>query len=438
MFALLRRDGPFERRNPRLFVLFTTFYNARAYYPVLAILFTDLGLTDAQYVFLNVVWALSILLCEIPSGALADTLGRKRLLVFASSVMVIELGVLLLAPKDGGAWLFGICILNRVLSGLSEAAVSGADEAITYEALPEGDRESAWDEVLITAMRWRSVGFLISMTLGGLLYDPTWWNHLVPESFELSREIAHRLPIAVVFTQGIICLLIALRFQENRAPKEQHPLEQCRAAFRLTMRTAKKAVTTRSIAMVLLGGLIIDAVVRNMATLNSVYYRLVQLPEWTFGFVGSMIAVGNWFVPVIAAKVNRRLSPVNSLLVGCVVTIGTMFMMSAAWKWYGVIPAMLSMMMMGYVGFTLSRFLHKVSDSDERATLLSVRGMIFNISYGTYSMGFSLLLSKLGADGGGAFKQALVWQAYFFVGLVLFYAVMAWIKRTKIEPVAKG
>ncbi len=437
MLALLRRDGPFERRNSRLFVLFTTFYNARAYYPVLAILFTDLGLSDPQFVFLNVVWAASILLCEVPSGALADTLGRRRLLVFAASVMVVELGVLLLAPKDGGAWLFGLCIFNRVLSGVSEAAVSGADEAITYDDLPEEGRESAWDQVLITAMRWRSVGFLVSMSLGGMLYDPTWWNRMVPEAFEITRDFAHRLPVAVVFMQGLVCLAIALRFHEHRPPTDQHPIARCRKAFKVTLSTAKKALTTRSIAMVLLGGMILDAVVRNMATLNSLYYRLVQIPEWMFGFIGSLIAIGNWFVPMIAAKVNQRMSPVNSLLVGCVVTIATSFMMAAAWEWVGVLPAMLSMMMMGYLGFTMSRFLHKVSDSDQRATMLSVKGMIFNISYGTYSLGFSLLLSKLEKGSGGGFQRALFWQACFFVGLVLLYAVITRIKRSKIEPVVE-
>ena len=43
--------------NSQRFVLFTVFYNARAYYPVLAILFLDLGLTLDQFVVLNLIWA---------------------------------------------------------------------------------------------------------------------------------------------------------------------------------------------------------------------------------------------------------------------------------------------------------------------------------------------------------------------------------------------
>jgi MFS family permease len=137
VLSLFRREGAFAHRNPRLFVWFAMLYNARAYYPVLAIFFTDLGLTLDQYMLLNAAWATAIFLLEVPSGALADTIGRKRLLVFSSMLMVLEMGVLLVAPKDGGWWLFSLCLLNRLLSGTSEAAASGADESIAYDALPE-------------------------------------------------------------------------------------------------------------------------------------------------------------------------------------------------------------------------------------------------------------------------------------------------------------
>ena len=426
--GLIKRSGPFEQRNPRLFVLFTTFYNARAYYPVLAILFVDLGLRLDQYVLLNGVWAAAVFLFEVPSGALADTLGRKRLLVFSAALMVLEMAVLLCAPKDGGALLFWLCLLNRFLSGTSEAAASGADEAIAYEALPEDGREAAWDHVMATAMRWRSAGFLIAMTLGGLLYDPTWWNRMAPAGLQLTSEAAHRLPLALVLLQALACLWIALRFEET-VPRGQHAGGRCQAALKLTLRTAMRAFTTRAIATVLLGGLLIDAVARNFATLNSGYYRLIGVPEWAFGFLGSLVAVGNWFVPAIASGVNRRFAPVGSLVLGGVVAAAALFLLAPAWPWLGLLPAMLLMMLLGHVGFTLSRFLHGVAESHERATLLSVKGLAFNLGYGAYSLGFSLLLAGLGKSGPGAFQRALWWQAAGFALALLAFTAVSRRKR---------
>ena len=64
-------------RNVRRFILFRVLFNARFYYPVFAILFLDLGLTPEQFALANTVWAVAIVLLEVPSGALADLVGRR-------------------------------------------------------------------------------------------------------------------------------------------------------------------------------------------------------------------------------------------------------------------------------------------------------------------------------------------------------------------------
>ena len=95
---------PSLSRNLALFIAFRVLFNARFYYPVLGILFMDLGLTLEQYALLNVIWAATIILLEIPSGALADVIGRKRVVVLSALLMVAEMTVFAFAPR--GEWLF--------------------------------------------------------------------------------------------------------------------------------------------------------------------------------------------------------------------------------------------------------------------------------------------------------------------------------------------
>jgi MFS family permease len=419
----MKRSGAFEHRNPRLFVLFTTLYNARAYYPVLAIFFTDLGLTLDQYVLLNFAWAASIFLLEVPSGAFADTLGRKKLLVLSAGLMVIEMGLLLFAPKGGGGLLFGLCLINRILSGASEAAASGADEAIAYDALPEENRETLWDDVLATAMRWRAGGFLIAMTLGGLLYDPSWLTRAGLPAIPV--DVAHRLPMALVFLQSLVCLTLALRLEETTEPHAGDSLARCRNAFRLTLDTARHVFTTRGIAIVLIGGLLIDAATRNFATLNSEYYRMIDIPAWAFGFIGSLVAVGNWFVPGIAKRMNHRFSALSVLTIAAAASLAGLFLLAPAWPWFGLLPSVILMSLLGFVSFTLSRFLHSVAKSDQRATMLSVKGLAFNLGYGAYSLGFSLMLAKLRQSSETAFQDALWWQAGVMTAILVPYFIWA-------------
>ncbi len=436
MLEWLRGKGPFEARNPRLFVAFSALYHARAYYPVFAILFTDMGLSDPQFLLLNVVWAASILLLEVPSGALADTFGRKRMLIFGAATMVIEMALLLAAPiMGGGSWLFAICLLNRFMSGLSEAAASGADEVIAYDAIPEEGREKAWDVVLINAMRWRSGAFLVAMTLGGLMYDPSWWNRLAPEELHLSKAVAHRLPVALVLLQGLACLWIALSFQEKREVSTVGLMDRLRESTRLTLATARMAVTTRLIAVVLLGGMLLDAVARNQATINSLVYRLLGLPEWVYGLIGSAISICNWFVPSIAARVNRRFSTVGSLLMGGLFALLALLMLIPAWVWLGVPAVMMLMMLLGYINFTVGRFLHSQASSEQRATMLSVKGMCFNLGYGFYTGMFSLLVSCMhGAKEMERFHKALSWQVLGFVVLLLGYLAITRIVCGRKRP----
>lgn len=432
MLEWLRGTGPFEMRNPRLLVPFSALYHARAYYPVFAVLFTDMGLSNGQFLLLNGVWAASILLFEVPSGAIADTLGRKRILIFSAATMVLEMSLLLAASFSGGGWLFALCLTNRFMSGLSEAASSGADEAIAYDSLKEDGRAEAWDTVLINAMRWRSGAFLVAMTLGGLMYDPTWWNCLWPESFHVGKEIAHRLPIVLVLLQGLACLWIALRFEEVRKPSTVGLMDLMRESTRQTLETAKMAVTTRAIAVVILGGMLLDAVARNQATLNSLYYRLIGLPDWVFGFMGSAIAICNWFVPSLAARANRRFSTLGSLLLGGVAALCAVMMLLPAKIWLGIPAVMLLLMLMGYVNFTVGRFLHQQAGANQRATLLSVKGMAFNLGYGIYTCMFALRLLSLPEDmRGDQLRIALGWQVAAFAALLGAYFLITRIFKSR-------
>lgn len=401
--------------NPKRFVLFTVFYNARAYYPVLAILFLDLGLTLDQFVMLNLIWAATIFLFEVPSGALADTIGRKKLLVAAAALMVVEMLCLLFAPRGGGSILLILCVINRVCSGLSEACASGADEALAYDSLPENERARAWDKLLATAMRWRSAGFVIAMILGGLIYNPEPLNHVLPGNFQLSADIAHRLPVAVVLCQALVCLFITLRMVEPPRPAGSHTESPCMGAIRLTLETARWVFTNPKTLVVVVVGLAIDSIVRNFATINSSYYRLIELPEWTYGFIGAALGLLGWFVPAIAANLNRRFSTLTNLGIAATVALLGLAALVPAWPLFGILPAMLLMTMMGFLGFTISRALHAEADSSKRATVLSVKGLAFNLGYGLFSLGFSRLLAHFpDQPAGAALRGALLWQVIAF------------------------
>ncbi|PUA29189.1 MAG: hypothetical protein B0W54_00860 [Cellvibrio sp. 79] len=398
--------------NANRFILFSVFFTARAYYPVLAILFIDLGLTLDQFVMLNFVWAITIFLFEVPSGALADTIGRRKLLIAASALMLVEMLCLLFASWSSGAMLLALCVLNRICSGLSEACASGADEALAYDSLPEQNRTLAWDQLLAKVMRWRSVGFVIAMVLGGVLYDAHMLNFLLPQDNAIAAETAHRLPIILVLIQAVICLLVTWRMREP-----QHAIvgAQLENAWRHIFNTTRWVLTNPKTLVVILIGVAVDSIVRNFATINSSYYRLIDLPVWTYGFLGALFGVMGFIIPGIAKYLNETFSLFANLLFIVICTLIGLIALVPAWSIYGLIPAIFVFSMMFFLGFTVSRVLHEEAESSRRATVLSVKGLIFNLGYGLFSLIFSVLLANFPeSPEGSALRNALLWQVPFF------------------------
>ena len=141
--------------NIRRFIAFRIFFNARFYYPVFTILFLDFGLTLEQFAILNAAWAATIVLLEVPSGALADTIGRRNLVIASAGIMIVEMALLSLAPIGQMPIVFYLFLINRVLSGAAEASASGADEALAYDTLKDLGLEKSWGKVLETQMRFQ-------------------------------------------------------------------------------------------------------------------------------------------------------------------------------------------------------------------------------------------------------------------------------------------
>jgi len=394
-------SSPFNIPNVRLFIIFRVLFNARFYYPVFSILFLDFGLTLSQFALLNVVWAATIVLCEVPSGALADTIGRRNLLVLAGTLMVLEISLWAFVPRDNLTLLFWVFVLNRILSGMAEAAASGADEALAYDSLQrEGDSQD-WGRVLERQTQWQSAGFVIAMTLGGAIYDP----QLLQKTAELlgigltfTRESTLRLPIYLTLATAVLTLLTTLRMREvpsNSTIDNPAAGQSIGAALRMVWQAGCWVFRTPFVLALLLFGLLYDSVIRMVVTMASQYYRIIEIPEAIFGLLGSSLALFGFVVPGLA----RRLSESRSLLFNLQLTAGAILLgllgMSQAWPWLGILPALLLFSNMYLIGFFLSYYLNRATSSEQRATVLSFKGLFLNLGYGGIGLLYALLLASL-------------------------------------------
>ncbi|MBF8191439.1 MFS transporter [Nonomuraea sp. K274] len=111
-------------------------------YPVYTLLFTDAGLSVAETSSLFVIWSVTGMVLEVPSGAWADAVSRRLLLFLGPLLAGLGFGLWILFPSY---WAFAV---GFVLWGAQGALVSGSYEALAYEELERRGQESRYATVM--------------------------------------------------------------------------------------------------------------------------------------------------------------------------------------------------------------------------------------------------------------------------------------------------
>lgn len=429
--------SPFRLTNVRMFIAFRVFFNARFYYPVFTILFLDFGLTLDQFALLNAAWAAAIVTLEVPSGALADIVGRRNLVVAAAVIMVVEILLLCVAPQNGGWWLFSVFLVNRILSGAAEASASGADEALAYDALKQEGDQQDWGRVLDIQMRMQSIGFIAALSLGAFCYDADLLNRIFQATglnWRVTAAQTLRFPLFLTLVMALMALASALRMKEEPlAAEECRDMKRCSrdmaAAFRLTVNTGRWILRTPFVLVVMLTGLVFDPSLRLVITLNSEYFRQISLPEASFGLIGSGIALLGLVIPRLARFMAERYAPWVNLFMLAGLTLSGLTGLIFFVPYGGLAPIVLLFASMTLLQYFLSHYLNTHTPSDRRATVLSFKGLALNLGYGLIGLLYAGLIYGLRSQMAGqpdvesqVFRASFAWLPVNFIvtfGLLL-------------------
>lgn len=117
------------RRNIFKLYIFSSFEWMLFFIPVLYVFYQSIGLTAQDLFIVQAAFAAVVALLEVPSGYIADFLGRKRTLIAGS--MFALAGTMIYAQAMG----FWSVISAEVLLGIGLSLRSGVKEAILYDSL---------------------------------------------------------------------------------------------------------------------------------------------------------------------------------------------------------------------------------------------------------------------------------------------------------------
>ena len=121
----------------------------------------ECGLSMADILLLQALFAIILSLCEVPSGYVADMLGRRKSLIAGSHILFIGTIIFALASTFSGF------LLGEILFGIGLSLISGADQALLYDTMIAMAREAEFQRVWGRISQAELVGDALFLLLGG-------------------------------------------------------------------------------------------------------------------------------------------------------------------------------------------------------------------------------------------------------------------------------
>ena len=122
LYKRLKRNIPLDYMN-------TCITNLNMQSSVWVLYFAYCGLTLAQIGLLEGVYHATSIVCEIPSGAAADLLGRKKSMILSRICVAVSCVIMLFFRSF---WFFA---LSFVIQAVGNNFNSGSEEALVYDSM---------------------------------------------------------------------------------------------------------------------------------------------------------------------------------------------------------------------------------------------------------------------------------------------------------------
>ncbi len=341
------------------------------YMPIVVVFYSSNGLSLKDLLLLQAVYSVSIVALEIPSGYLADAIGRRITIVLGCILGVAGFAIY---SFTSGFWPF---LIAETTLGIGSSFISGADSAILYDSLIELRKS---DKYTMHEGRITSVGNFseaIAGILGGLL----------------ARYISIRAPY--FFQTGIAAIGIpaSLLLLE---PSRQGTIIKYK--MRDILQVVKDClVDNKLLRRNIFFSSVIGASTLTMAWFVQPYFQQINIPLQWYGILWTSLNLTAALSAMIAYRIEKKLGNSRTMIL---ITLGV----SLGYFAVGLFQALWALLFFyifyfvrGVATPVLKDYINRLTASEVRATILSVRSFIIRILFsiigpflGWYSGKFSL------------------------------------------------
>ncbi len=342
--------------------------------PIVALFYTDNGLDHFDIFLLQAVYSLSVALLEIPSGYMADVVGRKKSLIIGSVLGTVGFGI-----YSVSSGFYGFLLAEMVL-GLGGSFISGSDSAMLYESLAAMDKKQWYFrlEGRITSMG--HFAETIAALCGGF----------IAVSLSYRAVYISQTLVAALAIPASLYLLEPPRTNLIRRPGLGHIVTVCKESL----------VDNKKLSSTLLLSSLIGTCTLCMAWTSQVYFVSMGLGEKSITPLWILLNLTVALVAAVAdkvvAKLGRRfaISFIILIIPGSYIFLGVMPLLPGLFVLFAFYA------MRGYATPLLKDLVNKYCASETRATVLSIRSLLIRVSFavlgpfiGSLSAGYDLAVA---------------------------------------------
>jgi MFS family permease len=361
----------FKNVNKLYYILF--FHNLIPAYVIERLFWQERGMTVFMVVVCEIIYAITIVFFELPTGILADKFGRKAMLVFGAVLSMFEFIILLVAHTF---WSFALVVF---LAGIAGACTSGALNALLYDSLLEVKRENLFVKIIGRMNSLDFTGALLAALSGSLLAEFY--------GFEFNYILsAGSMFIALVFT-------IFLKEPPRRRQQEvkQGEKDGLKDYF---FHAVAFYQDHPKIASIIIHAMAIGACVNYLDEFWQLYLDEVNFPVLLFGVYAAFLSLARIPGNLTAAFLIKYFNTESIILSVLGVTTVCFFMTAIFPGLIGLMMIIIIFLASGVVDPVVSGSLHHHGISDIRATVESIQSLIERAITFVVGIGFGIVSSK--------------------------------------------
>ncbi|MBY0148160.1 MFS transporter [Neobacillus niacini] len=382
-------------KNVNKLYLIIFFHNLIPAYVIERLFWEQRGMTVLLVVLCEIIYAVSIVIFEIPTGVFADKYGRKPLLVIGAVLSVFEFITLLFAYDF---WSFALVVF---LAGISSACTSGAFNALLYDSLAAVNKQSSFEKMVGRMNSLDLIGAMIAALSGSVLAKYY--------GFELNYILsALGMFIAFVFT-------ILLK-EPPRTTPEVRQNTKLNSFISYIKKSLLFYKSNPKLVTILINAMGIGACITYLDEFWQLYLDEAGFSVLFFGVFSACISLARIPGNILAASLLTYFKTESIIHFILALTTVCFFATAIFPGLFGLLTIIIIFIGSGVIDPVVTGFLHHHGSSNIRATIESFQSLIESVITFSVGIGFGMISSHFSVIS-GFFFLGVISCLFFFIFL---------------------